>query len=274
MALTYLIILALVQGITEFLPVSSSGHLVLIHDFWGTGEAARWNEDLSLDIAVHIGTLLAALVYFRDDIFQMLLGVFKPKAVQSAQGRRMILLIIIGSLPVILAGFALFLWEPVWLRSFPVMAWATIIFGIILWAADHYKPNERALESIGYKEALFIGLAQILALIPGTSRSGITMTAGRFLGFTRTDCARYSLLLAIVAISGAGTLIGLDLWQNGNVALGPDILIATVLSFIAGYIAIHLMMVWLSRASFAPFAIYRVALGAGLLGLYYGGVIS
>ncbi len=270
MPVLHIVILALVQGITEFLPVSSSGHLVLAHDLIG-----RSANDLTIDIAVHVGTLFAALLYFRADICRMLCGLRALAGKEGGQeGKQMLLALIIASIPVILAGFALHLTGTDWTRSVYLVAWCTFIFGIVLGIADTFKPADKKLETITIKDAIFIGCAQMLALIPGVSRSGITMTAARWLGFSRTDSARFSLLLAIVAISGAGTLTGIDLLQAGDPMLTYQSLIAVLLSFISGLAAIFLMMKWLETASFKPFVFYRLFLGIILLTLLYGGFIE
>ena len=266
----YLLILALVQGLTEFLPVSSSGHLVLTHHLFGEGTTDLcWEQDKTMDIAVHAGTLFSVLLYYRRDLADMLTGLFD---LQSA-GFHKIKHMLIGSVPVIAAGLALHVLEPSVLCLVSVMAWTTLIFGIILWIADRFFPADKTIEDMRWHDSLLIGLAQCLALVPGTSRSGITMTAGRMLGFSRTDSAHFALLLSIVAIAGAGTLTGLDLVKNGNFALGTDALMAMGLSFVSGYAAITLMMAWLKRSGFAPFAIYRILMGAGLLALIYSGLL-
>lgn len=261
----HLVILALVQGITEFLPVSSSGHLVLVHHL--TGQNTGWEQDLLIDVAVHVGTLFAVLLYFRKDICNMIRGV------KNEAGQNMAVLVVLASLPVIIAGFLLYSAAPDFLRSLEVMAWCTLVFGIVLWAADRFKPEAKTLEQMGWKDALGIGFAQCLALVPGTSRSGITMTAARFFGYSRVEAARFSLFLAIVAISGAGTLGGIDVLKAPDAAFGLDVLIAAALAFFTALAAIHLMLKWLEKSSFTPFAIYRVLLGLILLGLIYSGSI-
>ncbi|MCB1557005.1 MAG: undecaprenyl-diphosphate phosphatase [Alphaproteobacteria bacterium] len=274
MPLLHIIVLALVQGVTEFLPISSSGHLVLAHYLMNGGSAIVPETDLTMDIAVHVGTLFAVLLYFRRDAWAMATGLAGLVCGRRGEtGQRLFFLVLLSSLPVIAAGFALHMFMPGFLRSLTVMAWATLLFGIVLWLADRFAPMTRTIETMSVKSALLIGLAQVLALIPGTSRSGITMTAARLLGFTRGEAARFSLLLAMVAISGAGFLTGLDLWKSENLALGRDALIAVVLSFFAALGAIALMMRWLERASFAPFAAYRIILGILLLALIYTGTI-
>jgi len=274
MALPYIITLALIQGLTEFLPVSSSGHLVLAHEILSGQSVARWQQDVLMDIAVHVGTLLSVLVYFRKDVIAMLSGLGQfTRGRRDNHGARLISYILIGSAPVICAGLALHLWAPLWLRSVEVMAWATLFFGVILWIADHTPDTSRSVSVMGWRDAVLIGLAQVLALIPGTSRSGITMTAGRALGFSRTESAHFSLLLAIVAIAGAGALGAMDLWQSGDLALSADALLAAVLAFFSGWIAIAAMMKFLEKASFTVFAIYRVVIGSLLLVLIYSGVL-
>lgn len=273
MALLPLIILALIQGLTEFLPVSSSGHLVLVHGFLGGAE--DWDQRVILDVAVHVGTLFSVLLYFRKDVIEMLLGFLKWfKGDFKSEGGKLALYIVTASIPVIIAGLVLHILKPSWLDLVEVMAWATIIFGIVLWWADRQPVRLNSLEAMNFKHALFIGLAQVLALIPGTSRSGITMTAARFLGYSRDQAAHFSLLLAIVAISGAGTLAGKELVESGDVSLGMDVLIALVISFIAGWLSIAVMMKWLERSSFTVFALYRVVLGVLLLAGIYSGVLA
>ena len=274
MILYHIIILAVIQGLTEFLPVSSSGHLGLFHCF--TDQCDHWDqENVTMDIAVHVGTLLSVLLYFRRDVWRMIIGA-KDIGTGKSQSNdaKLLLFVLISSVPVIIAGLILHMFEPDWLKTLYVIAWMTLIFGVVLWYADTKTKATKEMKDMSYKDAIIIGFAQILALIPGTSRSGITMTASRFLGYGRTDSAHYSMLLAMVAISGAGALISLSLLESGDVQLGFDALIATVFSFISGYIALAVMMKYLQRATFTVFAVYRVILGGGLLVLLYSGVIS
>lgn len=273
MAIYHLFILALIQGITEFLPISSSGHLMLFHAFF-----AHTPEDLALimDIAVHIGTLAAVMVYFWRDVRDMVMVLpgllrFDVKNLQV----RLAFHLILASIPVIVAGFILHAVDPYILRSPWVIGFTTLFFGIVLWVADHRSGENLSLDQMGWRGALIIGFSQILALIPGTSRSGITMTAARFLGISRMDAARFSLLLAIVAISGAGVLASLDV--IGSPVLQQyvgELFLVAGLSFISALGAITLMMRWIARQSFAVFAIYRIILGGGLLILLSLGVIA
>ncbi len=272
MPLLHIVILALVQGITEFLPISSSGHLLLTHQILGSQGA---QTDLMMDIAVHVGTLATLLIYFRSDVWKLLRaapGLIVP-AKRAVAGSRMLINVICASLPVIAAGYLLHKTGPDWTRSVELMAWATFIFAIALWYADR-KPQDRPLENLTLPQAMFIGLAQIISLVPGTSRSGITMTAGRFVGLSRTDCARFSLLLAMVAIAGAGCLEAIALVRGGDVTLTVNAALAAVFSFVSSYITLVVMMRWLKSASFMPFVIYRLALGVVLLTLLYSGAIT
>lgn len=273
MILYHIILLAVIQGITEFIPVSSSGHLGLFHCL--TDQCDHWDQNnLIMDIAVHVGTLLAVLLYFWRDVISMLSGM-KDTSTGKAKSSdaKLFQYVIISSVPVIIAGLALNLFEPDWLKTLYVIAWTTVIFGVVLWFADTKSPSTKEMKEMTYKDAIIVGLAQTLALVPGTSRSGITMTASRFLGYSRTESARYSMLLAMVAISGAGALISLSLLNSGDVQLGLNALVGVVVSFISSIFAITIMMKFLERSTFTIFAIYRVILGSTLLALLYSGVI-
>lgn len=266
MPLLHIIFLALVQGVTEFLPISSSGHLVLLP--WIAG----WEDQgLTLDVAVHVGTLGAVMAYLWRDIADMLGGIgrmLKGKGVNKSVWLAMYL--VLGTLPVIAAGYALKQYMPGGIRSIEVIGWATLGFGILLWIMDRFGVTLRRMEHLGISDVVIIGLAQCLALIPGTSRSGITMTAGRMLGMERSDCARFSMLLSIPVIVGAGTLLGLDIYEAGDPVLIGNVLVAAGLAFVSALIAIALMMAWLKRASFTPFVVYRLVLGGFLLAVSYG----
>ncbi|MGF1595261.1 MAG: undecaprenyl-diphosphate phosphatase [Kiloniellaceae bacterium] len=274
MSLLHVVILAIVQGITEFLPISSSGHLVLT---WKAFDAAGMNtlvqaehERLTLDIAVHVGTLAAVCLYVWRDLGQMAGGAARLCLGQWTPAGRLAVLLILSSLPLMVVGGLFMDVISTHLRDTAVVAWTTLGFGILLYVADRSTLTLRRLEHMTFSAGLVIGLAQILALIPGTSRSGITMTAARFLGFERVDAARFSLLLAIPAILGAGTLAGCELYASGNMVLGREALVGAVMAFAVALLAIVLMIGWLRRASFTPFAVYRVVLGIVLLWWVYG----
>lgn len=263
-----IVVLALVQGITEFLPISSSGHLILVPLI------AQWpDQGLLLDIAVHVGSLGAVLVYFRNDLTRMLQGAFRTPegAGEADSGRRLILMIGIGTLPVLAAGLALKSFGTNELRSIVVIGWTSLVFGIILYLADRFAPQRKAVETLTAGGALLIGLAQVLALVPGTSRAGITITAARLLGLRRDESARFSMLLAIPTILAAGGLLALDLVELGASGASGDALIAGGLAFLSALAAIILMMRWLQHASYTPFVVYRCLLGLGLLLWSYAG---
>lgn len=267
MPLYHILILALVQGISEFLPISSSGHLVLTHALLGNENTNLcWETNRLIDVAVHVGTLLSVLLYFRNDLFTMLGGLTD----KTSSGFLLLRNIVIASVPVVIAGYIIHKIEPSFMCLVEIMAWMTLVFGIVLLIADKFNADKK-LRHMNAIEAALIGLSQALALVPGVSRSGITMTSARFLGFSRVEAARFSLLLSIVAISGAGILSGGKLLDTPNLALGTDVLLAVFLSFISGWVAITLMMKWLSNATFLPFAIYRIILGIILLGMIYTG---
>ena len=268
--LLHLFILALVQGVTEFLPISSSGHLVVAWEFF---DARGWDvtqqsesQRLVIDIAVHVGTLAAVCLYYWRDLWLMAAGMARLLIGQWTPGARLALLVILATLPVVGAGY---LFKDTITQSLhgnvEIVAWTTIGFGILLFIADRLAMTVRRVEHITIFQALFIGLSQVLALIPGTSRSGITMTAARFFGYERPEAARFSLLLSIPTILGAGVLAGMDLREAGDSVLQFQALVAAVISFGTALLAIVLMMRWLSHAGFTPFVVYRILLGAAIL---------
>ena len=265
MPILHIVVLALVQGITEFLPVSSSGHLALVPFFTG------WpDQGLIIDVAVHVGTLGAVVLYFWRDIGAMLRGLLMALRGRNDPYAKLSGLIVLATIPVFAAGYGLNYYGVDGLRSLNVIAWTTLGFGIVLWIADKAGMTLRRIEHMGISDATIIGFAQVLALVPGTSRSGITMSAARILGMERGDAARFSMLLSIPTIIGAGTLAGLDLYRAGDLRLTNDAILAAVLSFVTALSAISFLMAWLRRSSLAPFAVYRIILGGGLLGLSYG----
>ena len=260
-----IIVIAIVQGITEFLPISSSGHLRLIP------ELTNWpDQGLTIDIATHVGTLFAVLIYFWRDIFSMLRG-----AVDTARGRRtpsaaLLFYVVVSTVPIVIVGALLLIGgyedgDLAWLRRIDVIGWTMLGFGILLYLADRIGMTVRRIDHMTIGSAIFIGVAQVLALIPGTSRSGITMTAARALGFERADTARFALLMSVPAIIASATPSGISLYMSGDAGLGFDAAITAVLAFATALVAIAAMMQWLKRASFTPFVIYRIVLGLGIL---------
>ncbi len=261
MSLLHLIVVAVVQGLTEFLPISSSAHLILVP------LAADWpDQGPTIDIAVHLGTLGAVMLYFRQDVASMFFGLLALLRGRFDGNAQLFLLIVLGTLPALAVGYVLvsrgYL---VHLRSPMVIAWATVLFGLLLWGVDRMCLRVNRMEQLGYGGILLIGVAQTLALIPGTSRAGITITAARGLGYERPDAARISLLLSIPIILAAASYASLGVVRSGPLALGLDALIAAALAFVTALLAVALMMRWLRHASYTPFVIYRLVLGAGLL---------
>lgn len=265
-------ILALVQGVTEFLPISSSGHLVLtwkIFDETGVPTPQAEIDRLVLDIAVHVGTLGAVMLYYWRDVGRLFAGLGSVLRFRMTDNARLLLLLIGATVPVLIAGFLLQDVIQEVLRSAEIVAWASIGFGILLWLVDRATMTVRRMEHITLVSAMFVGLSQCLALIPGTSRSGITMTAARAFGFERTEAARFSMLLSIPTIMAAGLWAGKKVYDTGNVAITMDALIGAGLALVSALVAIFLMVTWLRRATFAPFVIYRVLLGVVILYLIY-----
>jgi len=276
MIFTHIAILALVQGVTEFLPISSSGHLVLTHFAMNDGSVMVVAQQKTMDVAVHVGTLIAVIAYFWRDVFTLARGGVDILCARKTNESRLTFNIVIASIPVIIAGLILFQFDFSFFDSLYVVAWSTLIFGIVLYVADKSVELAEPVERFSIRESMIYGLFQCLALIPGVSRSGITMTAGRFMGHSRVEAARFSLLLGMVAISGAGTLTGMSILSDvGDIDNGfiTVLAIGAGLSCVSAYGAIWLMMRWVSKSTFTPFVIYRVVLGVILLGLLYGGVI-
>ena len=262
MSLLHLAVLAIVQGITEFLPISSSGHLILVPELTG------WpDQGLAMDVAVHVGTLVAVLAYFHRDVWSMMVGLVHLVVGRRGDGdARLVLNVIIATVPTVIAGGALVASGLVdALRSVAVIGATMLGFGVVLYVADMLGMTMRRLDHMTGGKALLIGLSQVLALIPGTSRAGITITAARMLGFERREAARFSMLVAIPTILGAGVLQGGELWRSGDLELGYQALLAAALAFVSALIGVAAMMAWLQRASFTPFVIYRMIVGAALL---------
>ncbi len=275
MPLYLLAILALVQGITEFLPISSSGHLDLtwigFHGLGAVPAEMDARQELVLDIAVHVGTLGAVCLYYWRDLARMLLSLFHRR---PDPYRRLIILLILATLPILVVGYLVKDLLPYLKGDLALIGWTTLGFGLLLWIADRSGMTLRSIEHLGFKDALFLGAAQVLALIPGTSRSGITMTAARALGMERSDAARFSLLMSIPTILAAGLFAGLEVRKIESATLGFDAVVAAGLAFVSALLAIAVMMAWLKRSSFLPFVVYRILLGGLLLFLVYSGTLA
>jgi undecaprenyl-diphosphatase len=264
MLLLQLAVLAVVQGITEFLPISSSGHLIIIPALTG------WpDQGLALDIAVHLGSIAAVMLYFRRELWLYARALLRLPYDGVTFEVKMVGYLAVATLPVVIVGFTLKGIIEQHLRLVEIIGITSILFGIVLYIVDQKCPRLKDFKAMTWSPALIIGLSQCLALIPGTSRSGITMTAARLLGYTRPDAARFSLLLSIPVTLGAGALLTRDVMKGEDVGSIADMLIGASLAFIASYLAIHYMIKWLQKYSFTPFVVYRIVLGVILLAYAY-----
>ena len=264
MTIEQIIVLAVVQGVTEFLPISSSGHLILVP------QIMHWQDQgLVVDVMTHLGTLLAILIYFWRDVARLIKGALELLKGKVTPDGRLAIYIVLATIPAV--AFGIFLKEYGFTdleRNVAVVAWNTILYGILMLIADMVGPQEKTIANMTLGNALLIGVAQALALIPGTSRSGVTMTAARFLGYTRPDSARFSFLLGIPAIAGAGIFTVADALSSGEI-ITMDAVYCAALTFVAGLAAIAFLMALVKRISFLPFVLYRMVLGGFLLVLLY-----
>ena len=246
------IILSLVQGISEFLPISSSAHLIIVSSIYEFKSSS-----LLIDVSLHLGSLLAIIFFFRKDLLDL------------HNNKKILLLIVIGSIPLILVGYILYKTELIYfLRDIKIIAWSTLIFGIILYFADKSNSNKNLSTDLNLKNIFYIGFFQILALIPGVSRAGITITAARIFKFNRTDASKISFLLAIPALSGASILNLKDLFEQ-NVSINYLVLLATFSSFIFSYFTIKFFLGYIKKFSLHIFVIYRIFISLLLFFIIY-----
>ena len=247
-----ILILSSIQGISEFLPISSSAHLIIVSNLYDLKASS-----LLIDISLHLGSLLAIIFFFRKDLLDL------------KNNQKLLKLIIIGSIPLIIFGYILHSTELIYLlRNIKVIAWTTLFFGIILYFADQKKMDQSISTSLNVRSIIFIGLFQILALIPGVSRAGIAMTAARFLKFNRVDSGKISFLLSIPALAGA-SFLGLKDIQNETLEINILVIIAIVLSFLFSYITVKFFLNFISKFSLNIFVIYRIIVALILLSIIY-----
>ena len=269
MSLEQIITLAIVQGITEFLPISSSGHLILVPLVTG------WKDQgLITDVMVHMGSFLAVLVYFWRDILKLVQGTLQLLTGNVTPYGKLALFILVATIPAVV--FGLYVKKTGMIdsvRGAQIIGWNAIIFGILMYVADRFSAVRHKMEHMTLKPAVLIGIAQAIAIIPGTSRSGITMTAARALGFTRPEAARFSFLLGIPAIAGAGILVLGEAVNSGH-KISADAVMTGALTFFTALAAISFLMMLVKRYSLLPFVIYRLVLGAVLLSLVYSGYFA
>tara|TARA_A100001035_G_scaffold8734_1_gene6248 strand:+ start:3208 stop:3975 length:768 start_codon:yes stop_codon:yes gene_type:complete len=247
-----ILILSSIQGISEFLPISSSAHLIIVSKLYNLKA-----NSLLIDISLHLGSLLAIIFYFRKDLLNL------------KNNRTLLKLIIIGSIPLIFFGYILHSTELIQLlRNIKIIAWTTLFFGIILYFADQRKVEKTIPRDLNVRSIIFIGLLQILALIPGVSRAGITMTAARFLNFNRVDSGKISFLLSIPALTGA-SFLGLKDIRNETLEINLLVIIAIILSFLFSYITVKFFLNYLNKFSLNIFVIYRLIIALILLSIIY-----
>ncbi|SFP89297.1 undecaprenyl-diphosphate phosphatase [Tranquillimonas alkanivorans] len=266
MTLFHLFLVAVIQGLTEFLPISSSGHLILLPNLTGMQDQGQ-----VIDVAVHVGTLGAVILYFWSDVRLALSGL--PDLVRGridSQGSWLALCLVIATVPVTFAGLIIKLmhWDLL-LRSTAVIGWTMLVFGIVLYWTDQKGAEIRTAERWSLRHAFTMGLWQALALIPGTSRSGITISAARLLGYERHDAARLAMLMSIPTIMASGVLLGAEVAATADAAVARDGAIAAALALVAALLALTVMMRLARVISFTPYVIYRIVLGVILLWIAY-----
>jgi len=266
MPLFQLILIAVIQGVTEFLPVSSSGHLILLPNLTGLEDQGN-----VIDVAVHVGTLFAVVLFFWDDVKTALAGTGRLiRGKVDTSGAFLALCLAISTVPVVVLGLVLHVTGlSDAMRSIEVIGWAMLIFGIVLYWADQKGPQERTADRWSIKHAAIMGLWQAVALIPGTSRSGITISAARTLGYARHDAAKLAMLMSIPTILASGVVLGTDVALSGGAGVARDAAIAAAFAFFAALLALGIMMKLLRTVSFTPYVVYRVILGVVLLWIAY-----
>tara|TARA_Y100000310_G_scaffold307638_1_gene349932 strand:+ start:9743 stop:10510 length:768 start_codon:yes stop_codon:yes gene_type:complete len=248
-----ILILAAIQGIFEFLPVSSAAHLIVVSKYYAFN-----NQSLLIDICLHLGSLIAIIFYFRDDLFNFI------------KNKNFLMNIIVGTIPIIPVGFILYQTGLIYrLRDLEVIGWMSLIFAIFLYVSDKSKITKKIDTSFTNKSAIFIGLFQILSLIPGVSRSGITITSGRLLGFDRFDSAKISFFLSIPTLTAASLLGINNIYREGSAELNFLAIIAVIFSFIFSYISIALFLNFIKKFNLNIFIIYRTILSLLILAMVY-----
>ena len=248
-----ILILATIQGISEFLPVSSAAHLVLFSQYYEFS-----NQNLLIDISLHLGSLIAIIFYFRKDLFNFV------------QNKSFLIKILLGTIPIIPVGYILYQTGLInSLRSLEVIGWMSLIFGILLYISDKFKITKKIDTEFTNRSAIIIGIFQILALIPGVSRSGITITSGRLLGFNRFDSAKISFFLSIPTLAAASLLGIYNVYKESSAELNFLAIIAVIFSFIFSYFTITLFLNYIRKFSLSVFVIYRILLSLFLLSIVY-----
>ena len=247
-----IIILSAIQGISEFLPVSSSAHLILVSTLYEFKSSS-----LLIDISLHLGSLMAIIYFFRDELFD------------ARKNKRLLSLIILGSVPLLIVGYVLYSTELIYeLRNIELIAWTTLIFAIFLYISDRSKFDKKISSNLNFQSIIFIGIFQILSLVPGVSRSGITITAARILKFNRLDSSKISFLLSIPALTGASVLSFKDILEQ-TIEFNNLVIFAIILSFIFSFLTIKFFLIYINRFSMNAFVIYRIIIALILFILIY-----
>ena len=248
-----ILILSVIQGVTEFIPISSSSHLILISSYLDFE-----NQNLSIDVSLHIGSFFAVLFYFRNDVLNFL------------KNKDLFFKIFFSSIPVMCAGYILIEFDLIhFLRNLEIIGWTTIIFGVLLFLSDKSKRKNKIDKDFNYKSAILIGFFQALSLIPGVSRSGITITSGRMLGFNRFDSAKISFFLSIPTLAAASVVGIYSIYREGSAELNFLAIVAVIFSFIFSYVTIAFFFSFIKKFNLNIFIIYRIALSLFILGIVY-----
>ena len=248
-----ILILSIIQGVSEFLPISSIAHLVLVSKYYVFN-----NQNLLIDICLHLGSLLAIIIYFRDDLFNFI------------KNKKFLIKILIGTIPIIPIGYIFFQTGIInQLRNLEVIGWTSFAFGILLYISDKTKIKKKIETDFSNKSAIFIGMFQVLALIPGVSRSGITITSGRLLGFNRFDSAKISFLLSIPTLLAASILGIYNIYKEASPELNFLAIIAVIFSFIFSYLTIMIFLNFIKKFSLKIFVVYRIIISILILSIVY-----
>ena len=248
-----ILILSIIQGVSEFLPISSIAHLVLVSKYYVFN-----NQNLLIDICLHLGSLLAIIIYFRDDLFNFV------------KNKKFLIKILIGTIPIIPIGYIFFQTGIInQLRNLEVIGWTSFVFGILLYISDKTKIKKKIETDFSNKSAIFIGMFQVLALIPGVSRSGITITSGRLLGFSRFDSAKVSFLLSIPTLLAASILGIYNIYKEASPELNFLAIIAVIFSFIFSYLTIMIFLNFIKKFSLKIFVVYRIIISILILSIVY-----
>jgi len=248
-----ILILSAIQGISEFLPVSSAAHLILVSKYY-----AFTNQNLLIDICLHLGSLIAIIFYFRNDLFNFI------------KNKNFLIKILISTVPIIPVGYILYQTNLInGLRNLELIGWMSLIFGIFLYFSDKIKVTRKIDSQFNIRTAITIGLFQVLSLMPGVSRSGITITAGRLLGFSRVDAAKISFFLSIPTLAAASILGIYSIYKEGSAELNFLAIVAIIFSFIFSYLTISIFFNFIRKFSLKLFIIYRIVISVLILSIVY-----